>query len=107
MVVISLKNGWRIRERFPQRIPVIVYPRNNTIKQIDKQKYLVPEDITFGQFVYIVRKRLKLADTEALFLFTEKNTIPPSSELFSVIDHKYRSSAGYVVVYYSFESVFG
>ena len=61
----------------------------------------------FGQFVYIVRKRLNLANTEALFLFTDNNTIPPTSELFSSIDHKYRSLQGYVIIHYSFENTFG
>jgi GABA(A) receptor-associated protein len=30
------------------------------IATIDKKKYLVPADLTVGQFVYVIRKRIKL-----------------------------------------------
>jgi hypothetical protein len=31
------------------------------IAEIDKKKYLVPMDLTVGQFVYVIRKRIKLS----------------------------------------------
>ena len=52
------------------------------IKQIDKKKYLVPKDITVGQFVFIIRKRIKLSQEKAIFLFLNNN-IPPTSSLIS------------------------
>lgn len=30
------------------------------IPEIDKRKYLVPADLTVGQFVYVIRKRIML-----------------------------------------------
>ena len=30
------------------------------IPLIDKKKYLVPSDLTVGQFVYVIRKRIKV-----------------------------------------------
>ena len=40
-------------------------------------RYLVPADITVGQFVYVVRKRIKLSPEKAIFVFV-KNTLPPT-----------------------------
>ncbi|KAI8006215.1 Autophagy-related protein 8C-like [Camellia lanceoleosa] len=49
----------RIREKYPDRIPVIVERADRCdIPDIDKKKYLVPADLTVGQFVYVVRRGL-------------------------------------------------
>ena len=51
----------RIREKYPDRIPVICErePRSN-IPPVDKRKYLIPMDLTVGQFVYVIRKRISI-----------------------------------------------
>jgi GABA(A) receptor-associated protein len=68
----------RIREKYPDRIPVIVEKAEKSdIPDIDKKKYLVPADLTVGQFVYVVRKRIKLSAEKAIFIFV-KNTLPPT-----------------------------
>ncbi|RZS09093.1 hypothetical protein BHM03_00040134, partial [Ensete ventricosum] len=42
-------------------------------------RYLVPADLTVGQFVYVVRKRIKLSAEKAIFIFV-KNTLPPTGQ---------------------------
>lgn len=42
-------------------------------------RYLVPADLSVGQFVYVVRKRIKLSAEKAIFVFV-KNTLPPTGE---------------------------
>ena len=44
-----------------------------------KYRYLVPADLTVGQFVYVVRKRIKLNAEKAIFIFV-KNILPPTGE---------------------------
>ncbi|GAA5982691.1 hypothetical protein JCM11641_002338 [Rhodosporidiobolus odoratus] len=57
----------RIRQKYPDRIPVICEKADKTdIPAIDKKKYLVPADLTVGQFVYVIRKRIKLAPEKAI-----------------------------------------
>ena len=52
----------RIRAKYMDRIPVICEKSDGSdIADIDKKKYLVPSDLTVGQFVYVIRKRIKLA----------------------------------------------
>ncbi|XP_038692820.1 autophagy-related protein 8C-like isoform X2 [Tripterygium wilfordii] len=68
----------RIREKYPDRIPVIVErAEKSDVPDIDKKKYLVPADLTVGQFVYVVRKRIKLTPEKAIFIFV-KNILPPT-----------------------------
>lgn len=48
------------------------------ISELDKQKYLVPSDLTVGQFYFLIRKRIHLRAEDALFFFVN-NIIPPTS----------------------------
>mmetsp|Transcript_20035 Transcript_20035/g.24311 ORF Transcript_20035/g.24311 Transcript_20035/m.24311 type:complete len:95 (+) Transcript_20035:352-636(+) len=69
----------RIREKYPDRIPVICErdPRSD-IPDIDKKKYLVPQDLTVGQFVYVIRKRIQLSPEKAIYIFIN-NVLPPTA----------------------------
>lgn len=70
----------RIRAKYPDRVPVICEKADRSdIPDIDKKKYLVPADLTVGQFHYVIRKRIQLAPEKALFLFCS-NSIPPNGE---------------------------
>jgi len=70
----------RIREKYPDRIPVIVEKAGRSdIPDIDKKKYLVPGDLTAGQFVYVIRKRIKLSPEKAIFIFVN-NILPPTGK---------------------------
>lgn len=54
------------------------------IGDLDKKKYLVPSDLTVGQFYFLIRKRIHLRPEEALFFFVN-NQIPPTSATLSSI----------------------
>ena len=96
----------KIREKYPDRIPIIVEAGNTRVPQIDKSKYLVPRDITVGQFLYIIRKRIKLSNDKALFLFVNK-ILPPTSCLISDIDNNYQDEDGFIYFTYIDENTFG
>lgn len=40
-------------------------------------RYLVPADLTVGQFVYVIRKRIKVSPEKAIFMFV-RNVLPPT-----------------------------
>ncbi|PWA87007.1 autophagy-related protein 8f [Artemisia annua] len=97
----------RIREKYPDRIPVIVEKANKTdIPNIDKKKYLVPADLTVGQFVYVIRKRIKLSAEKAIFIFVE-NVLPPTGAIMSTIYDEKKDDDGFLYVTYSGENTFG
>lgn len=98
----------RILEKYPDRIPIIVEKApNSTAPNIDKIKYLVPCDLNFGQFVYVVRKRIKLNSSEALFLFVSNNTLPPTQAIMSQIYKQYKDADDFLYITYHNESTFG
>ncbi|THG00326.1 hypothetical protein TEA_030050 [Camellia sinensis var. sinensis] len=97
----------RIREKYPDRIPVIVEKAERSdIPDIDKKKYLVPADLTVGQFVYVVRKRIKLGAEKAIFIFV-KNILPPTAAMMSAIYEENKDEDGFLYMTYSGENTFG
>lgn len=97
----------RIRAKYPDRIPVISEKaEKSSIPDIDKKKYLVPADLTMGQFVYVIRKRIKLPPEQAIFVLVN-NTLPPASALMSDIYKSHKDEDGFLYVTYSGENTFG
>ena len=98
----------KVLGKYTDRVPVIVERGRggNDIGEIDKCKYLVPRDLTVGQFQYIIRKRIKLDPKEALFVFVN-NQLPPATALMSQVYKQHQAEDGFLYVQYSGESAFG
>jgi GABA(A) receptor-associated protein len=97
----------KIIEKYPTRIPIIVEKKcNSDIPLIDKHKFLVPNDISVGQFVYIIRKRIHLEPEKAIFIFTN-NILPPSAASMCDIYEKNKCEDGFLYFTYSGENTFG
>ncbi|KAH0858487.1 hypothetical protein HID58_086748, partial [Brassica napus] len=105
---IRMAESTRIREKYQDRVPVIVEKAEQSdVPDIDKKKYLVPADLTVGQFVYVVRKRIKLGAEKAIFVFV-KNTLPPTvAALMSAIYEEHKDEDGFLYLTYSGENTFG
>ncbi|TVU38956.1 hypothetical protein EJB05_12353 [Eragrostis curvula] len=109
----------RIREKYPDRIPVIVEKAGKSdllfacfdyvscnFNSFWLCRYLVPADLTVGQFVYVVRKRIKLSPEKAIFIFV-KSTLPPTASLMSAIYEENKDEDGFLYMTYSGENTFG
>ncbi|KAI7877835.1 microtubial binding protein [Lichtheimia hyalospora FSU 10163] len=97
----------RIRQKYPDRIPVICEKvEKSDIPIIDKKKYLVPSDLTVGQFVYVIRKRIKLGPEKAIYIFVNE-ILPPTSGLMSAIYEEHKDEDGFLYITYSGENTFG
>lgn len=97
----------RIKKKYPDRIPIIIEKsKDSNIVDIDKRKYLVPADLTIGQFVYVIRNRIKLAPEQAMFVFFN-NIVPPTSALMSQMYNEHKNEDGFLYLTYSGENTFG
>ncbi|CUG86839.1 microtubule-associated protein 1a light chain, putative [Bodo saltans] len=97
----------KVRERHPDRLPVICEKvENSNITDLDKNKFLVPSDLTVGQFVLVVRKRVMLEPEKAVFLFIGES-VPPNAAQMSDLYAKYKDEDGFLYVKYSGENTFG
>nr|GMC85222.1 autophagy-related protein 8F [Ipomoea batatas] len=97
----------KIREQYPDKIPVIVErAERSDIPNIDKRKFLVPSDLTVGQFVFVIRKRIQLSSEKAIFIFVD-NVLPTTGALMSAIYEEKKDDDGFLYVTYSGENTFG
>jgi GABA(A) receptor-associated protein len=99
----------RIKSKFPDRIPIIVEKAdvNDGLPVIDKSKYLVPSDLSMGQFQYVIRKRIQLKPEKALFLFVGGNTLPPTASIVSAVYKNHKADDGFLYITYTTENTFG
>ena len=97
----------RLLEKYTTRVPVVVTKcTKSTIDDIDKKKYLVPCDQTVGQMVYVIRRRIKLDQQKAIFVFIN-NVLPPTSALMSEMYNQHKHEDGFLYITYSGENTFG
>ena len=97
-----------IINKYAEKIPIICEKNYNIkdIPDIDKNKYLVSPNITVSQFIYIIRKRIKINKTQTLFFFIN-NTIPSSNQLLYQIYNMHKDEDGFLYITYTLENTFG
>jgi len=64
-----LSEATGIMEKYPNRIPVICECIGGEVPDIDRKKYLVPSDLSMAQFLYVIRKRIKIKPEQSIYLF--------------------------------------
>ena len=98
----------RVAKEHPDRCSVIVGRSDTTteIPEIDKHKFLVPRDITVGQFSYIIRQRIKISTEQALFIFID-NHMPLASSLMGTVYDIHKSDDNFLYITYANENTFG
>eukprot|EP00056_Hartaetosiga_gracilis_P014113 m.239763 g.239763 ORF g.239763 m.239763 type:complete len:134 (+) comp14025_c0_seq1:145-546(+) len=105
----------KIRKKYANRIPVVAekYKKSN-LPEIEKKKYLLPEDLTVAQFQYVIRKRVKLDPQQTLFTYvvSEKTgkpspILPSTTSTMAKIHEEHRDPDGFLYIIYTEEDVFG
>ena len=106
--VIERKNTVHsIFKKYPDRIPVYVKKGNDNTPDIDKDRYLVPSDLTVGQFLYVIRKRIKLKPEQALYIFFNDQLVNTSTLVKEVYDTYKNKDDEMLYAVYSTENTFG
>lgn len=97
-----------IKEKYPDK--VFIYLEKNkyckNINEINKHKYLCPKDMLFSQFIYIVRKRLKMTNKQSIIFFINNSIPNPTSSMLEIYQ-KNKNIDGFVYIEYTGENFFG
>ncbi|KAL7335937.1 hypothetical protein PS15p_201342 [Mucor circinelloides] len=102
-----LKESKRILSKYPDRIPIICEKvEGNNIARMAKQKYLIPSDICLGQFIYSIRKHIRLSEEKAIYTYIGGN-IPAVSESLASLYAQYKDQDGFLYLNYAGENTFG
>ena len=98
----------KIITKYAGRIPIIVTKSSNCkLDEMDRNKFLAPEDLTLGQFMYVIRKRINLTESESIFMFVNETVLAPTSHTMNALYEKYKDEDGFLYFVYCNENVFG
>lgn len=99
-----------IRKSHPDRLPIICERGrfcSNSVPKLDKIKYLLPHDLTVGQFVYVIRKRMNISPSQAIFLLAHNRIISNTETIYSVYQQYHDERDNFLYFFYISENVFG
>ena len=105
------KESNRILKTHKDKVPVIISKASKIcpISILDKNKFIVPNDLTVAQFLFVIRKHLpSIKPHEGLFLYLEgSNDMPITSDSMKSVYERYVHEDGFLYIKISGESVFG
>lgn len=103
------REATKIKTKYPDRIPIICEQSlsSTQIPSLDKTKFLVPRDLSVGQFLFVIRRRIQLSPEKALYLFVGRKIMAPTSEIIDGLYERYRDPDGFLYMTYSGENCFG
>lgn len=96
----------RILTKYPDRIPVIAEVQGDRLPPLEKKKYLVPAELTVGQFMFVLRKRIVLQPDQAIFLFCDSK-VPPATMMMSQLYAESCEPDGFLYLAVTGENTFG
>jgi GABA(A) receptor-associated protein len=97
----------KIMAKYPDRLPIICEKFSGSqAPNLDKNKFLVPNNIIVGEFITVIRKRIKLQPEEAIFIFVN-GVLPNTSSLVSSIYQNHKDEDNFLYITYSSENTFG
>ena len=88
-----------ILEKHPGKIPLIIESQKD--KELPPiHKFIIPNDLTVGQVIYMLRRRIKLRETEAIYLFFDNCCSPLyCNPEYSPHKETHNSSNGFVKIF--------
>ena len=94
---------------YPDKIPLILepYETSNNAYKLEQSRFLIPKLYTFHEFIFHIRKRLTLKNSESLFLTVAGNHFPSMSRTISSIYNEYQDADGFLYLSYSSQPVWG
>lgn len=98
-----------LRNKFSDKVPVIVFldksAQDEGIK-LDKYKFLVQNTNKIGEFIFVLRNKIKVKETKAIFLFVN-DSIPNQITTIGTLDKNNKGEDGFLKLVLSVENTFG
>ena len=101
------RNAQAVLKKYPDRVPIICERANRYAPKLDRNKYLVPKDISMGDFMFIIRKRMNLSPEKSIYMFVGSESLAPVSHTMGMIYDNHKDNDQFLYIRYSSESTFG
>jgi hypothetical protein len=94
---------------FSDKVPVLIKPfsKKKNLYFMEQNRFLVPKMYTFHEFVYIIRKKLKLGKNDTLYMTVAGNHFPAMHRTMNGIYNEFKDPDGFLYVNYSSEAIWG
>ncbi|CEF71665.1 Autophagy protein Atg8 ubiquitin like family-containing protein [Strongyloides ratti] len=106
---IRKRNALEILQTHPDKIPIIIerYENERHLPLIDRCKFLVPNHVTIGDLMQIIRRRLNLHHEQSFFLMINEKSIFSISTPISSVYLNERDDDGFLYIVYTSQPAFG
>jgi GABA(A) receptor-associated protein len=96
-------------KKYPDRVPVVIRRNSNDkiLRDIDKEKYLIPKNLQVNEIQVIIRKKITLDSKQALFIFVGNGVLVPMNVSIEEIYNSYKNNDGFLYIIYTAENTFG
>ena len=103
------KESSGLLKKYPERVPVIIERSKNSIHLtiIDKNKFLVPKELTMSQLLWVIRKRMHIKREQSVFLFSESGKLFAGTEFVLTVYENNKDPDGFLYLRYANENTFG
>jgi len=103
-----IKSSSKMLSKYPDRIPIIIEKHKSCkiINNLEFNKYLVPKEMTMGQFIGMIRSKVKLEPSIGMFVFVN-NLLVPNSQCIDSLYKENKDADGFLYMKYSAENTFG
>ena len=99
----------RMLDKYKTKKPIIVEKKKNQpdIPDIDRKKFLVPDNLSMAEFMYVIRKRLLISPDKSIYLFVDNGGLIPTTYTVGQVYCNSKSDDGFLYIKYCGESTFG
>lgn len=99
-----IKISDKILLKYSDRVPILIDCKKDI--NLNKNKYIVPRNLSVAQFVYIIKKKIKMNGEQSIYLLCNNKLIMNTEEI-SILYENNKDYDGFLYIILTLENTFG